>query len=126
MNLDGPKSFQLNFSNFGCSLTAIALIWLLITIGAGWLVKSLFVLMGLLILAPIVGFFAFRWWLKRNLVQENCPICNYPLAGFNQAALQCPSCGEALTVTHGHIERPTPPGTVDVEAIEVPTKLLED
>nr|WP_228035115.1 hypothetical protein [Oculatella sp. LEGE 06141] len=117
---------QFNVSGIGFWLTAFAIVWLLGAVGLGWLVKSFLILIGLIILAPVVAFVGFRWWLKRNLVEAQCPVCHYESAGINGMQLRCPSCGEPLKVDAGHFQRLTPPGTVDVEAIDVSVKQLED
>ncbi len=119
------KSFQFNFSNLARWLTLLAVIWLLGSVGLGWLVNSFLILVGLLLLAPVLAFVGFRWWLQRNLVQNQCPVCRYEFTGLNQTQLQCPSCGEPLKVDQGQFNRLTPPGTIDVQAVEVPAQPRE-
>ena len=120
------KSFDINISSLGRWLTALAIIWLLGSVGLGWLVNWFLVLVGLLLLVPVLGFFGFQWWLQKNLIQANCPVCRYEFTGLNKTQLQCPSCGEPLKVEQGKFNRLTPSGTIDVQAVEVPTKALED
>ncbi|BAZ31930.1 hypothetical protein NIES4074_44030 [Cylindrospermum sp. NIES-4074] len=120
------KNFQLNLDTLRPWLTLLAVVWLLASLGLGWLVNSLLIIVGLLFLAPIIAFFGFRWWLQRNLVADKCPVCGYEFTGLNNSNLQCPSCGEALTVQNGHFQRFAPEGTIDITAIEVPAKSLED
>jgi predicted RNA-binding Zn-ribbon protein involved in translation (DUF1610 family) len=107
-------------------LTLLAVIWLLTSFGLGWLVNSLLFLFGLLLLAPVVFFFGFRWWLQKNLVTDQCPVCSYELTGLNNSQLQCPNCGEQLTVQNRQMQRFTPDGTIDVTAVEVQAQVLED
>ncbi|WP_017716504.1 hypothetical protein [Kamptonema formosum] len=126
MNQNSWKSFQFNFSDAGNWLTALLVIWLLGSIGLGWLVKSILILMGLALIAPALAFFGVRWWLSRNLIEDQCPVCSYEIAALNKTQLQCPSCGEPLQVEQGHLQRLTPPGTIDVKAIEVSAPQLED
>jgi predicted RNA-binding Zn-ribbon protein involved in translation (DUF1610 family) len=120
------KSIQLNLVNLRPWLTLLAVIWLLASLGLGWLVNSLLIIVGLLLLAPVIAFFGFRWWLQRNLVADQCPVCQYQFTGLNNSQLQCPNCGEQLLVQNGNFRRFTPDGTIDVTAIEVPAKSLED
>ena len=120
------KSFQFNFSNLARWLIIFTIIWLLGSIGLGWLVNSFLILVGLLLLAPVLAFVGFRWWLQRNLIQDECPVCRYEFTGLNRTQLQCPSCGEPLKVEQGHFNRLTPPGTIEVEAVEVPAQSVED
>ena len=120
------KSFQFNFSNLARWLTILTIIWLLGSVGLGWLVNSFLILVGLLLLAPVLAFVGFRWWLQRNLIQDQCPVCRYEFTGLNRTQLQCPSCGEPLKVEQGHFNRLTPPGTIEVQAVEVPAQSVED
>jgi len=120
------KSFQFNFSNLTRWLIILAVIWLLGSVGLGWLVNSFLILVGLLVLAPVAAFVGFRWWLQRNLVQNQCPVCRYEFTGLNRTQLKCPSCGEHLTVEQGQFNRLTPPGTIDVQAVEVPSQPVKD
>lgn len=120
------KSFQFNFSNLTRWLIILAVIWLLGSVGLGWLVNSFLILVGLLVLAPVAAFVGFRWWLQRSLVQNQCPVCRYEFTGLNRTQLKCPSCGEQLTVEQGQFNRLTPPGTIDVQAVEVPSQPVKD
>ena len=120
------KSFRFNLSNIRPWLTLLAVIWLLGLVGVGWLVKSFLILVGLILLVPVLALLGFRWWLQRNLIQDQCPVCRYEFTGLNRTELQCPNCGERLLVEQGHFNRLTPPGTIDVQAVEVPAKPVED
>ena len=120
------KTLQLNLANLRPWLTLLAVVWLLGSLGLGWLVNSLVIIIGLLLLAPVVVFFGFRWWLQSNLIGDRCPVCEYEFTGLNNTQLQCPNCGEQLLVQQGHFHRFTPEGTIDIKAIEVPSKSLED
>ncbi|MEA5514506.1 hypothetical protein [Nodularia sp. UHCC 0506] len=120
------KSLQLSLENLRPWLTVLAVFWLLASLGLGWLVNSLLIIFGLLFLTPVVAFLGFRWWLQRNLVNDQCPVCNYEFTGLNNTQLQCPNCGEQLSVNQGHFQRFTPEGTIDVKAIEIPAKTLEE
>jgi predicted RNA-binding Zn-ribbon protein involved in translation (DUF1610 family) len=117
---------QLNLLNFRPWLTALAIAWLLASLGLGWLVNSLLIIFGLILLAPVVAFFGFRWWLERNLVTDQCPVCNYEFTGLNNSQMQCPNCGENVMVQKGHFQRFAPEGTIDVTAVEVPAQQLDE
>lgn len=119
------KTFQFNLSNLRPWLTLLAVIWLLASFG-GWLINSLLIIVGLLFFAPILVFFGFRWWLQYNLVSDRCPVCRYEFSGLKNTQLQCPNCGEQLLVQQGQFRRFTPEGTIDVTAVELPTKSLEE
>ena len=120
------KTFPINLSILRPWLTLLALIWLLGSVGLGWLVNSLLIIFGLLFLTPVLAFFGFRWWLQRNLVSDQCPVCTYEFSGLNNTQLQCPNCGEQLLVQQKHFRRFTPEGTIDITAVEVPAKSIED
>ncbi|MGF1459672.1 MAG: hypothetical protein ACFBSG_11670 [Leptolyngbyaceae cyanobacterium] len=115
----GPNYYQINFSGLGCWLTVIAIAWLLGAIGLGWVVKSIAVLFVLILLAPVLGFIGFRWWLKRNLIEGNCPVCEVPLTGINNIQTVCPNCRTQLKVSRDGFVRFTPEGTVEVNAVDV-------
>ncbi|MEO0488037.1 MAG: hypothetical protein AAF215_32125 [Cyanobacteria bacterium P01_A01_bin.123] len=119
MNSNGFKQIQLNWSGVGCWLSAIAVVWLLGALGLGWIVKSVVVLIFLLLLAPIVAFIGFRWWLQRNLVEGDCPVCGFHMTGLRGAQTPCLNCSTLLKVEQGQFKRATPDGTIDVDAVEV-------
>lgn len=126
MNQDSFKNFQIGFSEISRLLLPFLIIWLLGTIGLGWLVKSFFILVGLLLITPVIAFLGFRWWLKRNLIQAHCPVCDYEFVSLNQTEFRCPNCSEPLKAENGDFNRLTPPGTIDISAVEVPAQRLED
>ena len=115
----GSNNYQINFSGIGCWLTVFAVIWLLGAVGLGWIVKSIAFLFVLIVAAPILAFIGFRWWLNRNLIQSDCPVCQTPLAGLNHSQLICPNCQTPLQATKEGFERFTPDGTVEVSAVDV-------
>ena len=115
-----------NLSGLGGWLVFFGIIWLLGSVGLGWLVKSVVVLVLFLAIAPIIALVGFRWWLRRNLVESQCPVCSHTSAGLNGTQLRCPNCNEPLKVEKGAFVRLTPPGTVDVQAVEVQAQVVED
>lgn len=125
MNPNDPR-LQINSSGIGCWLTLLAIFLLLGSVGLGWLVKSFLIAIALIVIIPIVGWFGFRWWLRRNIIESQCPVCSYEFTGFNDTQCRCPSCGEPLKVEQGHFSRLTPPGTIDVEAVEVSVREIEE
>ena len=118
--------FNINDSGLGCLLTLIFIAFLLGSVGLGWVVNGVLLVFALLMLTPVIAFFVIRWYLKRNIVEDRCPVCSYQFTGFNNAECRCPNCQEILKVESGRFQRITPSGTIDVDAIEVPTKQLED
>ncbi|MBO1067803.1 MULTISPECIES: hypothetical protein [Nostocales] len=120
------KNLQFNFEKIRPWLTLLAIAWLLASLGLGWLVNSLVIILGLLFLLPVIAFFGFRWWLQKNLVTNQCPVCGYELTGINNSQVQCANCGEQLLVKDFQFQRFTPEGTIDVKAVEVQSQSLED
>jgi Zn finger protein HypA/HybF involved in hydrogenase expression len=126
VNDNFPKLFWLNDSSVSCGLTIFLVALLLGSVGLGWVVNGFLILLALAIFVPAIAFWGFRWWLKSNLVEDQCPACSYEFTGFNRTECRCPNCGEPLKVEAGRFQRLTPPGTIDVEAIEVSVQQLED
>ncbi|MGA7937817.1 MAG: hypothetical protein WCA35_29985 [Kovacikia sp.] len=126
MNQDSFKNFQLGLAEVSRLLLPFAILWLLGAIGLGWLVKSFFILLALILATPVIAFLGFRWWLKRNLIEGACPVCQHQFISLNKTEFNCPSCGEPLTAENGHFNRLTPPGTIEVSAVEVPAQKIED
>lgn len=116
---NGFRQLQLNFSGMGCWLTFALGLVLMTTVGIGWLLKSLLVLIVLLFLLPILLIVGAQFWLKRNLVEGSCPSCTQPLTGFRPIPLTCPNCGVALQANNGTFVRATSEGTIDVDVINV-------
>lgn len=126
MNDRFNKLLQLNTSGLGCWASVILLVFLLTSLGLGWVINGFIILIGLLFIAPVIAFFGFQWWLKRKLVQAECPVCSYEFTGFQNTEFNCPSCGEALQVEAENFSRITPPGTIDVDAVEVSAKRINE
>jgi hypothetical protein len=126
VNQDSLKNLQIGMAGISRLLLPFFVIWLLGAIGLGWLVKSFLILVGLILLAPVLAFFGFRWWLKRNLVRSTCPVCDLEFVGLNNTEFQCPSCGEPLRVEGGCFNRMVLPGTIDVSAVEVSAQQIDD
>jgi hypothetical protein len=120
------KNLQFNFEKIRPWLTLLAIAWVLASLGLSWLVNSLMIIFGLLLFLPVVAFFGFRWWLEKNLVTNNCPVCGYQLTGLNNSQVQCTNCGEQLSVKNLQFQRFTPEGTIDVTAVEVQVQSRDD
>ena len=116
---NGSRQLQLNFSGMGCWLTLAIGFGLVTTVGVGWLLKSLLVLVILLISVPIVLIVGSQFWLRRNLVEGACPACSQPLTGFRPIPMSCPNCGVALQAKDGAFVRVAPEGTIDVNVVNV-------
>lgn len=119
MNQKFPKIAQLNLSGIGCWLTLILGALLLTSVGLGWVVNSVIIVLGLMILLPIIALVGVQWWLRRNLVEDECPVCQYQFTGFNGTMSRCPNCSEPIKIENGKFQRITPPGTIDVDAVDV-------
>jgi predicted RNA-binding Zn-ribbon protein involved in translation (DUF1610 family) len=117
---------QWNLSGIGCGLLILLGVMGLSAVGLGWIVNGIFLAVFLLALLPVVAVYGLRWWVKRNVVDDQCPMCGHAFAAFNQVAFNCPNCSEALQIKDGRFVRITPPGTIDVDAVEVDVQVLED
>jgi len=98
----------------------LAILLVLSSLGWGGLARGLSFLLLLFVLTPALVTLGLRWWLRRQLVAAACPVCGFEFQGVLQTQTQCPRCGERLQVTHKGFVRLTPPGIVDVEAVEIP------
>ncbi|MEM7590489.1 MAG: hypothetical protein AAF383_03020 [Cyanobacteria bacterium P01_A01_bin.83] len=126
MNDRFDKLLQLNLPGIGCWSTTILTIFILTSVGLGWFVNGLIIFIGLLLISPIIAFWGFQWWLKRKLLLAQCPVCSYEFTGFKNTQFNCPNCGESLKVEAGSFSRMTPPGTIDVDAVEVSVQTIEE
>ena len=126
MKQGNPKVFSLYFSELSRWLAPVLIIGLLASFGLGWLVNSILILMGFIVIAPAIAFFVLRWWVGRNLISDQCPVCGYEFPGFKNTEFRCPSCGESLKAENGSFQRLTPPGTIDVEAVDVSVPQIRD
>ena len=120
------KIININDSGLGCLLTLVIVSLLLGAIGLQWVVNGFLIFIALLFITPIIGIWGFRWWLKRNLVEDDCPVCNYTFTGFNNTDCRCPNCGEVLKVESGKFIREIPDGTIEVKAVEISNNILEE
>jgi predicted RNA-binding Zn-ribbon protein involved in translation (DUF1610 family) len=126
LNLNNPKALLENYPAIKSWLIFLVVFWLFSFIGLGWVVKLSLILLGVILITPVALFLGLQWWLKRSLVQDQCPVCNFDLVGLNNRQLQCPNCGENLQVSDRHFQRLTPPGTIDVQAVEVSAQVVDD
>ena len=81
MTQNGFRGLQLNIPGLGCWVTLLLGAWLLGAAGLGWLVKSALVLVVVLALLPVVVVAIAQFWLRRNLVVGDCPVCGQRLNG---------------------------------------------
>jgi predicted RNA-binding Zn-ribbon protein involved in translation (DUF1610 family) len=126
VNINDPRSFLDARPALQTWLKVLLGIWVLSFLGLGWIVQSVLALLALFIIVPAIGFFIFRWWLQKNLVQAPCPVCQFELVGLNGNQTQCPQCGEPLQIRDNVFVRLTPPGTIDVQAVEVTAQVVDD
>lgn len=126
MNDRFNKLFQLRLPNLGCWIGTILTIFVFTSMGLHWIINGFIILIVLSFILPTVAFSGFQWWLKRKLFQAQCPVCSYEFTGFKNANFSCPSCGETLRVEAERFSRITPPGTIDVDAVEVSVKTIEE
>ena len=114
MRPNGPKTYSIAFSGWGFWLGAIAFVFLLSSVGLGWMVAALTGLLVFLLTLPILVLLGFRWWLRRTIATDNCPVCNFKSEAVEGGRFSCPSCGELLYVADGSFHRQMADGTVEV------------
>lgn len=126
MNQERFRTLQIKLSDVSNWLILLAIIGLLSSIGLGWLVNGILIVIGMIALTPLLVIAGVQWWLKRNLIHDQCPVCHYEFTALNKTQCQCPNCAEPLQVEHSHFNRLTLPGTIDVQAVDVSVQQLED
>ncbi|MCM1984512.1 hypothetical protein [Lyngbya confervoides] len=120
------QSFRASFQALRPWILTFGIIWLLGTLGLGWLVKSFVFLILLLLLAPMILLIIGRWWLSRNVIQAPCPVCGFQLTGLSVSPTRCPSCNEVLEVKDRQFQRVATPGTIDVEVVDVTAQAMDE
>ena len=94
-------------------------VWILGSLGLGWLLKAVGTLVVILIALPIAGVLFGFWWIRKNIAVGDCPACGYAVNGVNGSQVGCPNCGEALRVENLQFIRVATDGTIDVMAVDV-------
>jgi predicted RNA-binding Zn-ribbon protein involved in translation (DUF1610 family) len=120
------KVLQYNTSGLGCWVSLILFVLVVGKIGLAGVLSGFLILIALFFLVPIIGVWGFQWWLKRKLTLAQCPVCSYEFTGFKNTEFDCPSCGETLQVEGHRFARMTPPGTIDIDAVEVSVQSIEE
>ena len=113
------NQLQIRFPGLGCWLFVLGIAWLLGAIGLSGVVKSIAALVLFVVLAPVLAFFALQFWIKRNLIQGECPVCAQTLAGLRKSNVVCPSCATTLMATSEGFERMAADGVIDIQAVDV-------
>jgi ssDNA-binding Zn-finger/Zn-ribbon topoisomerase 1 len=103
------------FSGLRFWLTTFLVVWGLSFLGLGWIVNSVFILIGVLVAIPIIGAIALQWWLSRSIVTSSCPVCEHTSTATVNSQFYCPSCGEPLQVENRKFARISIPGTIDIQ-----------
>lgn len=115
------NQLQRQFPGLGCWLLVLGFLWIVGAIGLKGLIGSLLVVILFIVLAPVLAFIALQLWIKRNLTEGNCPVCDQSLVGLRDAKLLCPNCSTELLVTQTGFERFAGEGIIDVQAVDVPS-----
>ncbi|ABD03227.1 hypothetical protein [Synechococcus sp. JA-2-3B'a(2-13)] len=118
MRFEQPKTYSISLGGWGFWLGSLALAALLTSVGLGWLVTGLVALLLFLLSLPVLVLLAFRWWARRWITTDRCPVCGSESQAIEGSHFFCPNCGEPLFVADGRFYRQTPPGTIDVEPVE--------
>ena len=113
------NQLQVRFPGLGCWVFVLISFWIIGAIGITGLLKATFALILFLFLAPVVAFLGLQFWVKRNLVQGDCPVCEQPLTSLKSAKIACPNCGAEVSVVDGEFVRAAGEGIIDVQAVDV-------
>ncbi len=113
------NQLQVRFPGLGCWLFAFIAIWVIGAIGITGILKSIFAVILFLVLAPVLLSVAVRFWLKRNVVTGNCPVCEQSLVCIKQSKTICPNCATEVTATSDGFERVAADGVIDVQAVDI-------
>jgi hypothetical protein len=125
--MNSPDFKQLNLSSGVRQVLWLLLIFWLLSVGGGFLVRSFVFILGLLIVTPVVGFFGLKWWLKVNLVPGNCPVCQHEFTALNNQTVACPNCEAPLQIVEKRFQRVAQDGVIDIAAVEVvSTTVIEE
>ncbi|MEL7141463.1 MAG: hypothetical protein AAGM27_04170 [Cyanobacteria bacterium J06554_3] len=119
------NQLQVRFPGLGCWVFALIAFWVLGAIGIKGVLGSIAVLILFLVLAPVLAFAALQFWIKRNLVKGNCPVCDQPLTGLNNTQLTCSNCATEVSATADGFERVASEGVIDVQAVDVPAVAVQ-
>jgi len=120
------NQLQVRFPGLGCWVFVLISFWIVGAIGITGILKSIFALVLFLVLAPVLAFWGLQFWVKRNLVEGNCPVCDQPLTGLKNVETPCPSCGTAVIVTADGVERASADGIIDIQAVDVQASTTEE
>ncbi|MEL6816137.1 MAG: hypothetical protein AAFP03_15215, partial [Cyanobacteria bacterium J06598_3] len=115
------NQLQVRFPGLGCWIFVLIAFWVVGAIGITGILKSIFALVLFLVLAPVLAFFGLQFWIKRNLIQGNCPVCEQPLTSLKTVDIACPNCGTQVTVGDNGFERVAGEGVIDIQAMDVQT-----
>jgi ribosomal protein S27E len=113
------NQLQGRYPGLGCWLFILGAIWLLGAIGIGGIIKSIFALILFVVLAPVLAFMALQFWIKRNFVSGNCPVCDQSVAGLKNTQISCLNCGTELSVSAEGFERFAADGIIDIQAVDI-------
>lgn len=118
------NQLQVRFPGLGCWVFVLISFWIIGAIGITGVLKATFALILFLFLTPVVAFLGLQFWVKRNLVQGSCPVCDQPLTSLKSTKIACPNCGTEVRVADGKFERVAGEGVIDVQAVDVQTSAV--
>lgn len=120
------NQLQVRFPGLGCWVFVLISFWVIGAVGITGILKSIFALVLFVVLAPVLAFLGLQFWVKRNLVEGNCPVCEQPLTGLKSVKTPCPNCGTEVTATADGFERAMTDGVIDVQAVDTNASTVMD
>ncbi|KAK9688996.1 hypothetical protein RND81_09G026900 [Saponaria officinalis] len=101
-NNKNNKDDGINVRVLGNLALAVGLTYLTMSGQLGWVLDTIVSLWLLSIALPVVGFIAFLWWAKQDIVQSACPNCGNDFQVFksslNDEVQLCPFCSQPFSV----------------------------
>ncbi len=113
------NQLRVRFPGLGCWVFIFIAAWIIGAIGITGILKATLALVLFLVLAPVLALVGLQFWIKRNLIQGRCPVCEQPLTGLKKMKTPCPSCGTQVVVTAEGFERVASDGVIDISAVDV-------
>jgi hypothetical protein len=96
----------------------VGLVWLVLTGRIGFIFDSFLFLFIFISVVPVLGLFAFRWWVSMQVVKGSCPNCGAAVTGLRNQPFQCMKCGQQVSGDESGFSWDAEPSnaTIDIDA----------
>jgi len=120
------NQLRVRFPGLGCWVFILLTVWIVGAIGITGILKATLALVLFLVLAPVFAFLGLQFWIRRNLVQGKCPVCEQPLTSLKNVKTTCPSCSTQVTASDEGFERVASDGVIDIQAVDIQGTAVSD